>query len=134
MQQGGGWWCQPTLLVNVTHEMAVMREETFAAILPLMPFASDDEAVALANDSDFGLSGCVFSGDPERARRIAGQLQAGAISINDASLTALVHDAAKQSFKHSGLGGSRMGHASLQRFYRQQAWLANNGTASPWWF
>ena len=51
-----------------------------------------------------------------------------------ASLTALVHDGAKQSFKRSGLGGSRMGPASLTRFYRQQALLINEAEASPWWF
>ena len=76
----------------------------------------------------------MFSRDLERARRIAGQMQAGAISINDAALTAMVYDAPKQSFKRSGLGGSRMGTASLQRFYRQQAFLINDGTPSPWWF
>ena len=88
----------------------------------------------MANSTQFGLSGCVFSQQGARARRIAAQLQAGAISINDAALTAMVYDAAKQSFKRSGLGGSRMGSASLQRFYRQQAFLINDGTDSPWWF
>ena len=131
---GGGVWCQPTVLVGATHSMAVVTEETFAAILPVMPFDTDDDAVSLANSTDFGLSGCVFSRDLDRARHIAGRLQAGAISINDAALTAMVYDAAKQSFKLSGLGGSRMGTASLQRFYRQQAFLINDGTPSPWWF
>jgi succinate-semialdehyde dehydrogenase / glutarate-semialdehyde dehydrogenase len=131
---GGGAWCRPTVLVNATHDMLVVSEETFAAILPVMPFDTEDEAVALANATDYGLSGCVFSQDLERARRIAGRLQAGAVSINDAALTAMVYDAAKQSFKKSGLGGSRMGTASLQRFYRQQTYLINDGTPSPWWF
>jgi acyl-CoA reductase-like NAD-dependent aldehyde dehydrogenase len=90
--------------------------------------------VRLANASDYGLSGCVFSRDLERARRIASRMEAGAISINDAALTAMVYDAPKQSFKYSGLGGSRMGSASLPRFYRQQAFLINDGTPSPWWF
>ena len=105
-----------------------------AAILPVLPFDDEEEAVRLANATDFGLSACVFSRDIERAKHIAARLQAGAISINDAALTSMVHDAAKQSFKHSGLGGSRMGTPSLQRFYRQQAFLINDGTASPWWF
>lgn len=131
---GGGAWCEPTLLVDATHEMAVVTEETFAAILPVMAFDTDEEAIGLANSTEFGLSGCVFSQDLQRARRMASQLQAGAISINDAALTAMVHDAAKQSFKCSGLGGSRMGQASLQRFYRQQAFLVSDGTPSPWWF
>lgn len=131
---GGGAWCQPTVLVDVKPDMAVMQDETFAAILPVMPFDDEDEAIALANRTVYGLSGCVFSQDLARARRIAARLQAGAISINDAALTAMVYDAAKHSFKRSGLGGSRMGSASLQRFYRQQAWLLNDGTPSPWWF
>jgi len=131
---GGGAWCEPTVLIDTTADMAIVQEETFAAILPVMPFESEDEAVRLANDSQFGLSACVFSQDLERARSIAARLQAGAISINDAALTSMVHDAAKQSFKFSGLGGSRMGTPSLQRFYRQQAFLINDGAASPWWF
>ena len=134
VQHGGGVWCQPTVLAGATHAMAVMTEETFAAVLPVMAFDTEDEAVALANATDFGLSGCVFSQDVDRARLIAARLQAGAISINDAALTAMVHDAAKQSFKFSGLGGSRMGTPSLQRFYRLQAFLINDGTPSPWWF
>ena len=134
LQLGGGAWCKPTVLIHATHGMAVVTEETFAAILPVMPFDTDDEAVRLANDTEFGLSGCVFSQDLDRARRIAGRMQCGAVSINDAALTAMVYDAAKQSFKNSGLGGSRMGTASLQRFYRQQAFLINDGTPSPWWF
>ena len=95
VEQGGGAWCQPTVLVDVTPDMAVMTEETFAAILPVMPFDSDDDAVRLANATEFGPSACAFSADLERARRIASQLQAGAVSINDAALTAMVHDAAK---------------------------------------
>jgi succinate-semialdehyde dehydrogenase / glutarate-semialdehyde dehydrogenase len=130
----GGWYCQPTVLVDVTPQMAVMAEETFAAILPVMAFKTVDEAVALANHGEFGLSAAVFSRNLDQARAVAARLHAGAISINDASLTALVHDAAKQSFKRSGLGGSRMGPTSLQRFYRQQALLINEAEAAPWWF
>jgi len=134
VNKGGGAWCEPTVLVDVTHEMAVMTEETFAAVLPVMPFDDEDQAVAWANGTDYGLSGCVFSRDLDHARAIASRMQAGAISINDAALTAMVYDAPKQSFKQSGLGGSRMGKPSLHRFYRQQAFLVNDGTPSPWWF
>ena len=130
----GGWYCEPTVLVDVTPDMAVMAEETFAAILPVMNFKTLDEGIALANGGDYGLSAAVFSRDLDQARAVAARLQAGAISINDSSLTAMVHDAAKQSFKRSGLGGSRMGPGSLQRFYRQQALLINQADAAPWWF
>jgi acyl-CoA reductase-like NAD-dependent aldehyde dehydrogenase len=134
VERGGGLWCEPTVLTGTTPEMAVIAEESFAAILPVMPFEDDDEAVALANHGEFGLSAAVWSRDLDRARRIAARLEAGAVSINDAALTAMVYDAAKQSFKRSGLGGSRMGTASLARFHRQQAFLINDGTPSPWWY
>ncbi|MDI3295415.1 aldehyde dehydrogenase family protein [Janthinobacterium tructae] len=131
---GGGKWCQPTVLGGVRHGMSVVDEESFAAILPVMTFGSDDEAVALANDTRFGLSAAVFGGDQQRALAVAARLEAGAISINDAALTAVVHEGAKQSFKLSGMGGSRMGSASIARFYRQQSYLISNGADDAWWF
>ena len=130
----GGTWCPPTVLVDVDDGMEVMREETFAAVLPVMVVDDEDEAVRRANDTDFGLSAAVFTRDPERASRVAGRLRAGGISINDACLTGMVQTAEKQSFGLSGMGGSRMGRASIRRFVRARALLANDGTASPWWF
>lgn len=130
----GGTWCLPTLLVDVDDQMRVMREETFGAILPVMRVADEAEAIARANGSIYGLSAAVFSSDPQRAERVARQLEAGAISINDAALTSLVHSGEKQSFKQSGLGGSRMGPASIRRFLRQQCLLVNPGVEDPWWF
>jgi succinate-semialdehyde dehydrogenase / glutarate-semialdehyde dehydrogenase len=134
VQHDGGWWCEPTVLVDVTPDMAVVAEETFAAVLPVMRFDGLEAGIGLANSGHFGLSAAVFSRDLGQARAVASRLQAGAISINDSSLTALVHDGAKQSFKLSGLGGSRMGPASMARFYRQQALLINEAPAAPWWF
>lgn len=134
LKLGGGDWLEPTVLVDANHGMDIVTEETFAAVLPVMAFDNEDEAIRLANDTMYGLSGCVFSRDLSRARAIAGRLNAGAISINDAGLTGMVHDAPKQSFGFSGLGGSRMGKASLQRFYRMQAFLINEQSSSPWWF
>lgn len=134
VEHGGGVWCEPTVLVDVHHGMRVMREETFGPILPLQPFVAEAEAVDLSNDSVYGLSAAVFSGDPQRARRVAFRLNAGAVSINDCSLTALVHEGAKQSFGLSGLGGSRMGTQSIQRFVRHQLHIVNHADSSPWWF
>ena len=130
----GGTWCPPTVLVDVTDEMAVVREESFATVLPVMVVADEEEAIARANATEFGLSAAVFSGDRERAERVARRLHAGGISINDAALTGLVQTAEKQSFKCSGMGGSRMGTASIRRFVRARALLVNTGTDSPWWF
>lgn len=130
----GGTWCPPTVLVDVNDDMAVMRDESFATVLPVMVVADEAEAIGRANATEFGLSAAVFSGDLQRARRVACQLQAGGISINDASLTGMVQTAEKQSFKLSGMGGSRMGAASIRRFVRARALLINTGVASPWWF
>jgi len=130
----GGIWCPPTVLVDVSDDMQVMREESFATVLPVMVVADEQEAIARANASPFGLSAAVFSRDVERAERIARQLHAGGISINDAGLTTMIQSAEKQSFGVSGMGGSRMGTASIRRFVRARALLTNTGAASPWWF
>ncbi len=130
----GGVWCPPTVLVDVTDEMDVVRNETFATVLPVFVVKDENEAIARANATEFGLSAAVFTQSPERAQRVARQLHAGGISINDASLTGMVQTAEKQSFKCSGMGGSRMGTASIRRFVRARALLINTGTASPWWF
>jgi succinate-semialdehyde dehydrogenase / glutarate-semialdehyde dehydrogenase len=134
-RHGGGWWCPPTVLTGVDHSMAVMTEETFGPVLPVMPFTGLDEAVRLANDTDYGLSAAVFAGGVDDALAVARRLDAGAVSINDAALTAVIRDGEKHSFKASGLGGSRMGPASLRRFVRRQAFLVNHGAgANPWWY
>lgn len=132
---GGGLWCRPTVLTAVHHGMRVMTEETFGPIIPLMPFRDADDAVRLANDSQYGLSAAVFAADEESALAVARRLHAGAVSINDAGLTAFVHEGEKQSFGLSGLGASRMGAASIRRFLRRQAFLVNRGPVDdPWWW
>jgi acyl-CoA reductase-like NAD-dependent aldehyde dehydrogenase len=133
-EHGGGLWCKPVVLVDVTPDMKVMADETFGPVLPVMAFDTIDEALALANGTEFGLSGAVF-GPRERAIEVAKQIDGGAISINDAALTAIVHDGEKQAFKHSGLGPTRMGDASITRF-RKKRMLIENATLQhdPWWF
>lgn len=131
----GGLWCEPTIIANANHQMKIAVEETFGPILALVPFKDEAEAVQLANDTEYGLSGAVFSNDIERAYRVAAQLEAGGISINDCSLTGMIHDGEKHSFKSSGLGGSRMGPSSIKRFLRKKAILHNvDQTWNSWWF
>ncbi len=135
VEHKGGMWCQPTVLSNVNHSMLVLTEETFAPVLPIMPFDTEQQSIELANDTIYGLSAAVFSADAEQARRIAGKLDAGGISINDAALTSMVHEGEKQAFKLSGMGGSRMGASSMQRFLRAKALIENTQLAwDPWWF
>jgi acyl-CoA reductase-like NAD-dependent aldehyde dehydrogenase len=131
----GGLWCEPTVLTDVDHQMKIMSEETFGPLIPVMPFNSDEEAATLANDTKYGLSAAVFAGTTEEAMAFAKQLEVGAVSINDCSLTAFVHDAEKQSFKASGMGGSRMGAGSIKRFFRAKANIMNvQQQWNPWWF
>ena len=124
---GGGKWLRPTVISDVDHSMTVMNEETFGPVLPVMAYDGIDEAVGLANDTVYGLSAAVFAGDLDEAEAVARRLDAGAVSLNDAALTALFYEAEKQSFKASGLGPSRMGAAGLTRFFRRKALIANTG-------
>ncbi len=127
----GGKWCRPTVLTNVTHEMRVMKEETFGPLLPVVKFDTIDEAVMLANDSEFGLSAAVMAGSDAEAIAIAERIDAGAVSINDAGLTTVFRDAEKNSFKLSGIGGSRMGPSGLTRFLRRKALIVNTEKPAP---
>jgi succinate-semialdehyde dehydrogenase / glutarate-semialdehyde dehydrogenase len=139
----GGFWCRPTVLTQVNHSMKVMTEETFGPIMPIMSFSNIDEAIHLANDSIYGLSGAVFAGEegeamanaPAIAYALAQQINCGAISINDCGLTALIYEGEKNSFKYSGMGGSRMGDAGIKRFMRKKALLVKTQSIpDPWWF
>jgi acyl-CoA reductase-like NAD-dependent aldehyde dehydrogenase len=78
-----GPFLEPTLLVDANHEMLLMREETFGPLMPIMKVKDEAEAIRLANDSPFGLSASVWSRDLERARRVARQIEAGSVLIND---------------------------------------------------
>ena len=131
----GGFWCRPTVLSQVNHSMKVMTEETFAPIMPVMSFSLLEESISLANDTIYGLSAAIFAGLEAEALEVANHLEAGAISINDAGLTAFIHEAEKNSFKFSGMGGSRMGAAALTRFMRKKAFLIKSESiANPWWY
>ncbi|MGJ5674125.1 MAG: aldehyde dehydrogenase family protein [Nostochopsis sp.] len=132
---GGGWWCRPTVLTQVNHNMKIMTEETFGPIMPVMAFSRVEEAINLANDTIYGLNAAVFARDEAEALAVAQHIDVGAICINDAGLTALIYEGEKNSFKYSGLGGSRMGTAGLMRFMRKKALLIKtNSDRDPWWF
>ncbi|QGN54435.1 aldehyde dehydrogenase family protein [Novosphingobium sp. Gsoil 351] len=128
---GGGKYLRPTVLTGVTADMAVMRDETFGPVIPVIPFDTIDEAVALANAGEFGLSAAVVAGTVEEAAEIGAQLDAGAISLQDGALTSMVGDATNHSRKGSGLGPSRMGDEGLLRFLRRQALLRQTGAPAP---
>ena len=134
-EKNGGWYCRPTVLTEVTHDMLVMKEETFGPIMPVMPFKTVDEAVALANGTVYGLSGAVFARTNEEAIAVARRIEGGAISINDAALTAVMHEGEKNSFRLSGIGGTRMGPSAMKRFMRQKVMIVRDPKVrSPWWY
>ena len=126
----GGKWLLPTILTSVTHEMLVMQEETFGPVLPVMPFKTEIEAIALANSTVYGLSASVFTSDESRATCIATQLHAGAVSINDASLTSRIHNVEHEAHGVSGTGRSRFGPTGVRRFTREKAILRNSSGTS----
>lgn len=94
----------PTLLTGVRHDMRIMKEELFGPVIPVMSFASDDEAVALANDSEFGLSASVWSGNSARGERVARRIKAGAVMVNDLLTTFGISEAPHGGAKSSGIG------------------------------
>jgi acyl-CoA reductase-like NAD-dependent aldehyde dehydrogenase len=124
---GGGRWCPATVVVDVTHDMDLMREETFGPIMPVMAFDTVDQAVALANDTSFGLSAAVIAGTMAEAKAVGERINAGGLSLNDCALTIQTYEPEKTSFGFSGLGGSRMGPGSIHRFLRKKALIMQTG-------
>jgi succinate-semialdehyde dehydrogenase / glutarate-semialdehyde dehydrogenase len=124
----GGRYMRATVLTEVDHSMQIMTEETFGPVVPVMTYRDEDQALALANDSIFGLSGAVIAGSEAKAAAIAERMNAGGISLQDCSLTlGILRDAEKVSFGQSGLGGSRMGPNAITRFLRKKALIARPG-------
>ena len=124
---GGGLYMRPTILINVNHDMQIMRDETFGPVLPVMKFRDEDEAVRLANDTYFGLSAAVMAGSEEEARKIAARVDAGLVSVQDTFLTFAGSGILEwDSFRCSGMGGRGSG---FLRYMRKQGLVIN--TAEP---
>ena len=130
-----GLFHEPTVLAGVDHTMAVMREETFGPVLPLMTFKDEDEAVRLANDSAFGLTASVWTRSLRRGRRVASRIEAGTVMINEVLYTHGIAQTPWGGVKQSGLGRThgRLGllelvaphHVHVNRLSR---------VPDPWWF
>lgn len=99
-----GWFVRPTVFIDATNDMRVVREEIFGPVLAVIPYADEEQAIAIANDTDYGLQAYVLSSDLDRARRVAARIEAGRVHINGAP-----HEpqAPFGGFKQSGIGRER---------------------------
>ena len=125
---GGGLYMPATIVVNVTHEMDLMRDETFGPVVPVMAYSTEEEAIRLANDTKYGLSAAVIAGSEAEAMEIGLHLDAGTINMQDTCLTpAKTLDIESNASKFSGIGGARTGPASILRFVRKRSYVTNGG-------
>jgi succinate-semialdehyde dehydrogenase / glutarate-semialdehyde dehydrogenase len=128
----GGHFMRPTVLTEVSHDMLLMIEESFAPVMPVMRYRTEDEAVALANDTHYGLSAAVIAGTPQEAARIAERVNAGTVALQDTFLTLFkTRDVGTNSFADSGLGGDRTGPGSILRFLRKKALMTQHARPAP---
>lgn len=118
---GVGTFFQPTVLADVDASMSCIAEETFGPTLPVVKVADEEEAVRLANDSRYGLSATVWTGDTARGERIARRLECGAVNINDALTNVFCPTLPMGGWKDSGMGYRSGGANGLIKFCRQQA-------------
>ena len=118
-----GYYVKPTVFVNVKNDMTIAREEIFGPVLSVITYGSEDEAIRIANDSKYGLHGAVLGTDLQRARRVAAQIQAGRVVINN---MADDDQAPWGGFKFSGVG-REYGAYGIQAFLEPKAILAPAG-------
>jgi gamma-glutamyl-gamma-aminobutyraldehyde dehydrogenase len=114
LEETGGWFVEPTIIANVTPEMAVAREEIFGPVVAVLPFANEAEAVALANQSTYGLAASIFTHDLDTAHRLAREVRAGTVTVNcygEGDITTPFG-----GYKQSGFGGRDKGLEALDQY------------------
>ncbi|MFZ0817211.1 MAG: aldehyde dehydrogenase family protein [Candidatus Sulfotelmatobacter sp.] len=131
----GGNFYRPTVLADVTHEMRIMHEETFGPVLPIMAFENDEEALRLANDSEYGLAASVWTRDRVRGERLARRIQAGTVMVNDVISCFGISEAPHGGVKSSGVGRSH-GRFGLEEMVRLKYLDVDQmpGMKKVWWY
>ncbi|MGH9346893.1 MAG: aldehyde dehydrogenase family protein [Vicinamibacterales bacterium] len=109
-----GHYVEPTIFADVTSKMTIAQEEIFGPVLSILPYDSEDEAVAIANDSTYGLSGGVWSADQERAMRVARRMRTGQVDVNGGRFNPL---APFGGYKRSGIG-RELGKYGLEEYFQ----------------
>jgi aldehyde dehydrogenase (NAD+) len=112
-----GYFVRPTVFANVRNDMTIAREEIFGPVLSIIPYENEDDAVRIANDTPYGLSGYVTSNDLERARRVAKRIRSGNVHVNGAQPD---FSGAFGGYKQSG-NGREWGEAGLAEFLELKA-------------
>lgn len=130
-----GYFYEPTVLTGVDHRCAIMREETFGPVLPIMGVADDAEAIRLANDSPYGLTASIWSRDRRAAQRMALQLRAGTVTINDCVYTHAICQTPWGGRAQSGFGRTH-GVEGLRELVEIRHVHVNAAARwkSLWWF
>ena len=114
-----GYFVRPTVFANVNNKMTIAQEEIFGPVLSIIPYEDEDDAVRIANDTIYGLAGGVWSGDPERAKRVARRLRTGQVEINGGKFNPMVPFG---GYKQSG-NGRELGKYGLEEFLEVKAML-----------
>lgn len=129
-----GLFYEPTVITGATNDMRPMREETFGPTLPIATFKTEEEAVRLANDSEFGLTASVWTKDYAKGRRVAEQIEAGSVCINEVLYTHGIGQTPWGGFKNSGRGRTH-GLEGLMELVQPQHIHANRIAILPdaWW-
>jgi aldehyde dehydrogenase (NAD+) len=112
-----GYFVRPTVFANVRNDMTIAREEIFGPVLSILPYENEDDAVRIANDTVYGLSGYVSSGDTQRALRVALRLRTGNVHINGAAVD---YAAPFGGYKQSG-NGREWGEFGFEEFLEVKA-------------
>jgi succinate-semialdehyde dehydrogenase/glutarate-semialdehyde dehydrogenase len=131
----GGLFFEPTVLVDVDHDMKVMRDETFGPVLPIMRVRDEEEALALANDSPYGLNANIWTRSRRRGVQLARGVESGCAVVNDCMLTYGVTESPFGGAKQSGIGRVN-GELGLQGYCRVQSILIDRfgGRTEPLWY
>jgi gamma-glutamyl-gamma-aminobutyraldehyde dehydrogenase len=126
MEQTGGWFVEPTILVGVRADMAIARQEVFGPVVSILPFDDESEAVAMANDSPYGLAASLFTHDVDRVHRVSRAIRAGTVSVNcygEGDISTPFG-----GYRESGFGGRDKGVEAFDQYTElKTVWLALHG-------